>query len=86
MGLGLGLGLGLLIALVAMPDSVNSSKVQLSCYKIISKLLLDLSYGGTIKVLNTSLRSAWQCKTGLALGPSGESLSTELWILLASLA
>ena len=45
-------------------------------------LLLDLHYAGHYKM---SLRGgAWQCEAVLALRPSGKSLSTELWILLAS--
>ena len=47
-------------------------------------LLLELYYAGAITLLKLSLRGAWQCEAVLALRPSGKSICTELWMLLAS--
>ena len=47
-------------------------------------LLLDLYYASAIKLLKMSLRGARHCEAVLALRSCGKSLSTELWILLAS--
>ena len=51
----------------------------------MSKPLLNLYYASAINRLKMSLRGARQCEAVLALRPSGKSLSSELWILLASL-
>ena len=55
-----------------------------SCHNIISTSRVELYYANAIKLLKSSLRGARQSEAVLALRPSGKSLSTELWILLAS--
>ena len=50
----------------------------------MSTSLLDLYYSGAISRQKISLKGAQQSEAVLALRASGRSLSTELWILLAS--
>ena len=50
----------------------------------MSTSLLDPYYSGAINLLKISLRGARQCEAVLALGPSGKTLTTDIWILLAS--